>query len=475
MNPVLVIAKAEWAWWSRSRLARLSAFIFLSLLGLAVLTSTVYLHEQVEHRQANQAQATDIFEDQPDRHPHRMVHYGQYVFRAPPPLASIDPGLDAYGGTSLFLEGHRKNATMFAAAKEGSTLVRFGNLTPAFCLQVLAPLLLILLGHAAMTREQESSTLKVLLAQGVSLRQIAAGKLLVLLVAVFLCVCVLAAAAFVSSSDVVAQVFMVLVYSAYLGIWALLIVTASCLSRRSNSVFLTLTALWMLSTLVVPRLAADVANTLAPLESAFAREMQLNLELRALGDSHNTADPNYRSFMDKVLEDYGVETPEELPVNIRGLLAVEGERQGAEVLERFNRVDQNARLRQQTIFAAAGVLSPTVSLQLASQSIAGTDLSAYHRFLDEAEAHRIAFVQALNMLQATDVNYSLDKLKSIDVQAERVTRVSAEAWKTLPKFSFQTAATSERLKAAAMSIFTVGLWLACAVCVFLWATRRRAV
>lgn len=476
MSGVWSIAKAEMSWLSRSRLAQASALIFLALLALSVLTSTVFLADQFDHRQTHQDEASDIFENQPDRHPHRMVHYGQYVYRTPPPLASVDPGLDAYGGTSIFLEGHRQNAAMFAGAGEGTALVRFGNLTPAFMLQVLAPLLLILVGHSSLTRERESSTLQVLLAQGVKLRSIALGKLLVQFLVCGLCVFVLAVATFApseaSSWDPAAALSMIAIYAVYLSVWAFIVVAVSALLGRSSSAFLVLAAAWMIVAIVVPRVAADVASSAAPLESAFARQMQLATSLRALGDSHNPSDPNYVDFQSKVLSEYGVDTLEELPVNIRGLLAVEGERQGAEVLAKFSGADQAARERQQKIVASAGVVSPVLAIQGASQAIAGTDLSAYHRFLNTAEQHRLAFVQALNMLQATEVDYSLDKLKSIDVQAERATRVSADAWSSLPAFVFEPAPGPERIANARPNVLLLLLWFVAAAAMFLWATRR---
>lgn len=479
MNTVWSIAKAEMTWLSRSRLAQASALIFLVLLALSVLTSTTFLSDQFDHRQTHQDEASDIFENQPDRHPHRMVHYGQYVFRTPPPLASVDPGLDAYGGTSIFLEGHRQNAAMFAGAGEGTTLVRFGNLTPAFMLQVLAPLLQILIGHSSLTRERETSTLKVLLAQGVQLRSVALGKLLVQFLVCALCIFVLAVAALTpgeaTSHDAAAAFSIIAVYAGYLAVWAFVVVAVSTLLRRSGSAFLVLAAVWMIVAIVVPRVAADVASSAAPLESAFARQMQLATSLRALGDSHNPSDPNYVDFQSRVLAEYGVDTLEELPVNIRGLLAVEGERQGAEVLARFSGADQAARELQQKIVTTAGVLSPVLAIQGASQAIAGTDLSAYHRFLNTAEQHRLAFVQALNMLQATEVDYSLDKLKSIDVQAERATRVSAEAWSRLPAFVFEPASGSQRIANARPNIALLLLWLFAAAAMFLWATRRPAL
>ncbi|MEL6869694.1 MAG: DUF3526 domain-containing protein [Pseudomonadota bacterium] len=477
MSSIGTIARAEFSWLARSRLAQISGWLFAALLALCVITSNTFLAQQTEHRQSHQDEASEIFANQPDRHPHRMVHYGQYVFRTPAPLASIDPGLDAYGGTSLFLEGHRKNAAMFAGAGEGAALVRLGSLTPAFCLQVLAPLLLILIGHGSITRERETGTLKALMAQGISLRDIAIGKLVVLFCVCTLCVAVLALAA-ISATNAVpnersAALTLVAAYGTYLTLWALVVITVSCLCRQSSNAFLTLAAFWLLSTLVIPRFAADIAKTSAPLESAFARHMQVTAELRALGDSHNANDPNYQDFQTKVLAEYGVASPEELPINIRGLLAVEGERQGAQVLKRFSTEDQQARQAQQQIITSAGALSPMLVLQTASQAIAGTDLRAYHRFLDEAEAYRLQFVQTLNMLQATEVDYALDRIKSIDVQAEQSTRVSADAWRQLPAFSFAPAPAAVRIGGASSSLLLLLLWFGAGGCLFLWSTRWR--
>ena len=76
--------------------------------------------------------------------------------RTPSPLSTLDPGIDAYTGNSIFLEGHRQNSAMFADSRQGTALTKLGSLTPAFIVQTLAPLLLILLVISAISRERES-------------------------------------------------------------------------------------------------------------------------------------------------------------------------------------------------------------------------------------------------------------------------------------------------------------------------------
>ncbi|MFO0511731.1 MAG: delta 1-pyrroline-5-carboxylate reductase, partial [Gammaproteobacteria bacterium] len=98
MRQVLRIARDEWRQWSRSRLAWVSsALLLLVLVSTAVLTF-LQVAQETEARSALQRQAHDTFLSQPARHPHRMVHYGHYVFRSPSPLAAFDPGLDPVTG-----------------------------------------------------------------------------------------------------------------------------------------------------------------------------------------------------------------------------------------------------------------------------------------------------------------------------------------------------------------------------------------
>ncbi|MEX6775102.1 ABC transporter permease subunit, partial [Pseudomonas aeruginosa] len=84
------------------------------------------------------------------------------------PLAFVDFGVDSFTGNTIFLEGHRQNSANFSEARQSSLLLRFGQLTPAFVLQALAPLLLIFLAFTSVARERERGTLRLLLAQGVS-------------------------------------------------------------------------------------------------------------------------------------------------------------------------------------------------------------------------------------------------------------------------------------------------------------------
>lgn len=473
---ITAIARAELSYLRRSRLALISSALFAACLIFATLSSHLFLAQETAHRLTHQAEANQVFESQPDRHPHRMVHYGQYVFRAPPPLAAIDPGLDAYGGTAIFLEGHRQNAAMFAQAAEGATLTRFGTFTPAFVLQVFAPLFLILLGYACITREREAGTLRAILAQGTSMRALVSGKTAVLLGAAGLCLVPLALVALVSvvfgGASAFSAAALLVCYGLYLSLWAVGSVCISVLVKRGSTALLVLASLWLATVVVLPKLAADTAAQMAPLKSAFERSIEMKTALRALGDSHNTKDPAFTAFQRRILAQYNVDSIDALPVNIGGLLAFEGERQSAEVIARFNAEDQAARAAQQTWISAASLLSPMIAAHSASQALSATDLASYHRFLQEAEAHRVAFVQELNMVHATEVDIKDDKRRRVDPNADRAARVSSQAWAALPRFEFTPAPADTRIASAAPYLIGLMAWLAIVAAMFFWLTRR---
>ena len=176
MSQVFRIARDEWRYWRRSRLATAASALFLFLALVTGVLTSLRQEAEAELRNHHQAEAEEAFLSQPDRHPHRMIHYGHYVFRSPPPLAAFDPGIDSVTGTAVFLEGHRQNSASFAAAGASAQFGGLAWLTPAFIYQLLGPLLLIILGHGALAREREGRTLQALSALGVSGGRLVLGK-----------------------------------------------------------------------------------------------------------------------------------------------------------------------------------------------------------------------------------------------------------------------------------------------------------
>lgn len=474
---VLAIARAEWLYWLRSRLALSGALLMAGLLVATTALTALRVQGETAERTRHQAEAEAAFLSQPDRHPHRMVHYGHYVFRTPPPLALFDPGLDPVTGQSMFLEGHRQNTAMFAATGASADLGRLGWLSPALVYQLIAPLLVILLGHGLIAREREAATLATLLAQGVPGRVLLAGKAAALLsvVAVMLVPLAVSAGLAVHRGEEPRAAWALFgAYLLYLSLWCGLAVLASALLRRRSAVLATLASLWIALTLVLPVVAVAATAGIAPMAGKLEHDLAMQSGLRKLGDGHNANDPAFAQLRADLLARHGVQRVEDLPVNLRGVVAQFSEQRLTDTLNAYARARMAAETRQATVLALHGWFTPRLAVAEASRALAGTDLAHHHRFLQEAEALRYAFVQGLNRVHAEQLAYADDIRRSSDAQAERRTRVDATQWQLLERFSFGPDTASRRIARAGAQWLMLSVWCVVLVAAGFWTGRRLA-
>lgn len=449
------IAREEWRSLWRKRVALAAGGLLLALTVAAMVVGLEHRNAVDGERARFQATADEQWHEQPDRHPHRVVHYGHYVFRPLSALAFFDFGVDAYTGHVLYLEGHRQNTANFSDARQSSVLLRFGLLTPAFVLQTLLPLLIVFLAFGSIAREREQGQLRMMFAQGVSGRRLLAGKLLAHagLAAVLAspAMAALAAVAIFNGSIAVPALLMILGYAAYLLLWVGVAVGVSAVVPRARDALLMLMAFWIATVILLPRLLPDAAAARTPLPTRIETDVAIHQDLAAIGDSHNPDDPYFKEFREKTLADYGVEKVEDLPVNYGGLLMAEGERLTSELFARHMQQDFQRQEEQSRFVNAFSVLSPVLALRRMSTALAGTDRKTHERFLTEAENYRYGLIQALNRLHAEYVRY----------QNDRDQRISHQHWQKLPRFSYQPPGLKTVVAEEVMPALAVlGLWLA---------------
>jgi ABC-2 type transport system permease protein len=474
MSAVTLIARDELRLLRRNRVAVIATMLLVLLTLVAVATSWAHQRGIADLRGRYQHGAETAFKAQPDRHPHRVVHYGTFIFRPLGPLAAFDPGVDAFSGSSMFLEGHRQNSANFGDVRQSSLLVRFGQLTPAFVLQIVAPLLLIFLGYGAVARERERGTLRLLMLQGVSRGSVIRGKLLAL-GAVALLAGLPAMIGFVTIAGqpgalALPMLVTALGYLAYLALWTIIILLVSALVRRSRDALLALMAIWAVTAVLLPRVVPDVASATIPLRNRLQTDVAIARDLRRMGDSHNPDDPHFAAFKQRVLDRYGVTRVEDLPVNYKGVVGMEGERLTSSLFARYTGESYAAQDRQIALVDAVGILSPTIAVRALSMAAAGTDFAGHRRFLEQAEAYRYAVVQRLNRMQAQDVSYADDTAQ--DTGADRRKRVSAANWSAMPDFAFTRASGVDLARGALPGLAVVVGWLGVAALLLAWATRR---
>jgi len=475
MSTSLTIAREEWRQWRRSRLAMLSLIVFSLLLVFTTVLTLLDAQEARHERLHQQEQAEQTFLDQPDRHPHRMVHYGHYVFRAPPPLAIFDPGVDAVTGQSIFLEGHRQNSAMFADARGEARTGGFGALSPAKVYHVFLPLLIIALGHGVILREREARTLGPLLSQGVSGTRLYRGKFLALSALIGILSLPALFSALVASfygESLLAGLALYLGHLAYLFIWAALAILVSVATRSRGFALGALLAVWVLTVLVIPRIGVTSASATLPTEGKILTDMRMNDDLRKLGDGHNASDPAFTKLRADTLAKYGVDKVEDLPVNYRGVVASASEEKLTKTLNEYAEKRMTREAAQAAHLSTYSWVSPYLAISSVSRNFAGTDLATHHRFLREAEVLRYEFVQGLNKAHVEQLSYEVDMNRNKGEEGWRAARINASNWQVLNDFRFTPDTAPARVERATSQIFALILWLVALLGAGVFAARR---
>ena len=462
MNTAFYIAREEWRYWLRSKVA-VTAFIVVSIIVAAVsFINSLALLEEAHQRSHQQATAEQTFLDQPDRHPHRMVHYGHYAFRTPPPLAIFDTGVDSVTGQSIFLEGHRQNSATFASSSASADVGSFQSITPAFVYQVLIPLLLITIGSGVLVREREAKTLIPLMAQGVAGTTIYFGKVLALMglsLVMLLPLIVLISIGMVSGETWSVAITLILSYFIYLLIWCALIVLVSAKSQHYGIALGTLICIWLFWSLVIPRFAVTSASAAIVVPGKIEVDYKMYADLRELGDGHNAADPAFAKLRRDLLAEYQVDSVEDLPINFRGMVAQTSESELTEVMNRYANERMQSEQAQSQRVSLYGWLSPVLAIATASKKLAGTDLETHHRFLKETEKLRFDFVQGLNVSHVQSLDYKDDINRNQSAEASRRARISSENWQVLDNFNFAPSSAEQRLAKSQASLLMLLAWL----------------
>lgn len=475
MKVIRQIMLDEWRYWYRSKLALVLINLAL-VLSVASVAVNYFETKEAEHERTHlQEDAEARFLDQPDRHPHRMVHYGHYVFRTPSPLSIIEPGVDSFAGTSIFLEGHRQNSAMFSEQRQSAGLTRFSSLSPAFVMQIIIPLFIILIGYSSMTREREMGTLNVILSQGVSSRQVILGKFAAIAACGFIAILPLGLASLYASLDgeslLISAVFTAF-YFIYLLLWAGITIAVSAFYQRGHSSFTTLIGIWILFCILIPRIGSSTAAALVPIPGKLERDFAVYEEVKKLGNGHNASDPAFNNLKKKLLETYNVEDVSKLPINFRGVIAQFSEKRLTAVLNKFAEQRMSDELAQAQIARRFAWLSPTVAMRNVSTLLSGTSLETHHRFLREAEALRFEFVQSLNKIHEESISFQADASKYQDENTAKSAKVDASNWNILSSFSFSVESMSIRMERSVPYLIQFVFWCGLAFSLLRFAERR---
>lgn len=427
VSPIVLIMRNEW---QRLWHAKVPIFLFGILISLWIVAGLSAHHHWQDHARVVAAvtqKSQQDWQSQPERHPHRVSHFGDFVTKPLHPLSVIEPGIIDQSGHLVYLEAHRLNSANFNPATEATSLGRFPHITPAMIIQWWVPLFLLMVGYSCITSEKLSGTLAFMRGNGTTAWQIALGKWLALFspLLVLIGLQTIFTLVFIWKSDqAILRLFtLTLGQMLYLAGWCWLIVLISWRSQFLHSALLALLLIWVCICIIFPRGLANFAQILHPTQPRTEAEYLAERKLKEIGDSHNPDDPHFATFKANLLKQYGVTRTEDLPVNYNGLLMQEGERLTTQVYREQQALHQ-LQLEQQNATIRNGLwLTPALALQYIQMASSGNDLAHHEAFLTQAEDRRYRLIEYLNQIHTNKVHQHDDKN----------TRVSADFWKNAPR------------------------------------------
>ncbi|MYB32959.1 MAG: DUF3526 domain-containing protein [Acidobacteria bacterium] len=468
---IRAIARKELVqYWRDGRVV--TVFGIVALLGLAATVTGWSAVSAMERERASAvAMDREIWDTQGLKNPHTAAHFSRYAFQPTFNLAVFDPGLTDYVGNAIWLEAHYRDPAALRPVEDAVEIQRIAQLNPAWVIQVFGPLLIFILLYGAVAAERESGTLRQLLAAGMRPVSLLLGKAVSAFSLTGLLVFgVLLGSAFLMSAEGIERLpdtglrtaALAALYLVYLAIFVFLALGVSALSSRSRTALAGLMGIWIVATILGPRIGPDVAGALAPAPSAPEFAARLDREgADPFWGAGEEAVQRRQRVMDAALAEYGVETVEELPINYDGYLLQASEEFANGVFDTMYAELWGGYERQHAIARGFALVSPTIAAQNVSMALAGTGLHAYRHFADEAEEFRREFVLLLNQ-------------EMIDHGgADGYAYVSGNGfWRQNPDFEYAAPGIGEAVRGVWADVIILLLWLAIAIAVAALGVRR---
>jgi ABC-2 type transport system permease protein len=415
---------------------------------------------QNEIRQHYQHTARESWEGNPDKHPHRMAHYGSFAFRVKHPLSMFDFGLESFTGNAVFLEAHKQNTVNFSEASFSTGVLRFGEISMAMLLQVMLPLIIFFLGFSSVASERENGTLKVMLIQGAGWKNVLWGKslgLMVLALLIFIPIAtitliMLLASDGVTTDALIRYAFLLLTYLLFLQVLCIVAVLISSICSSSKNALLTLLALWLFMIVLVPKTTQALGSYFHPSPSKIEFETTLEQDIIKKGDSHNPDDPHYKALKDSVLLANHVDSVEQLPFNYSGFQMREGERISAEIYNHHLKELLNDYRKQNLISKVSALFNPYQAIRNISMALAGTDFESYVDFQKDAEDYRYQLAQTMNELQMKLISNKKPG------PTDKSYTISRNHWKNFPDFKQRFSSIGTALRGEGWSLTSLLGW-----------------
>jgi len=459
-NVILLLARQLCKDAFRSKVMLIALGLMVCLISFSVQTGWSTYHDQNNTRGLVQQVVQESWENNPDKHPHRMAHYGSFALRMKHILSVFDLGMENFVGNAVFLEAHKQNTVNFSEASMSTGLLRFGEVSLSMLLKVIVPLLLFYLGFATIAKERENGTLKLLIGQGITRKEIVFGKWLglyalslIFLLTIFLVVLIiviLESHDTMSSGSIVRYGLLLACYLLFFAILSTITILVSGYSKTAKGALVKLLGIWLLFVIVLPKSLQAAGYYRYPTPSKIEMEMMVEHDLKKLGDSHNPDDPHFNALRDSVLVAHNVEKVENLPFNYSGFVMSEGEKLSTTVYLKHQKDLYHVYTKQNDVERYSAFINPYTAIKNISMAFSGTDFQSFLHFKDEAEAYRFHLAQEMNQLQ---MDYIPNKGK------EGPSVISNEFWKKFPPFEYNFLSINQVIQNELISILAILAWI----------------
>jgi ABC-2 type transport system permease protein len=371
------LARHEWKLLTTSAVVRVVLIVFCVVIGAAMLLGAA--------RAARDRQTYDVFvqraaqqRSQPPSLRADVVanEKGWLAVVPPAPLAALAVGQSDVYPSYLRITARNLDALVTGDQIEHPLAVASGHLDLAFLVLFLYPLLIFAVSFDLTATERDRGTLRMVLAQPVSLRDVVAGKMIarVVLLAIPVIAIPLLFAATAKAAALRPLVIWTIAVIAYGLIWhgLALIVNARGWSAPANA--LVLAGIWLLFAIVGPatinlliavrypmpsRVEAAVQARAATQEATLQGSRQLGQFLQDHPTSANVGRDGMRQF---------------------ALLQAKRDQQVADRLERVEAAFDAQLERQRRLAGWLSVLSPTMVMQGVLLEAAGTSANRFGHF-----------------------------------------------------------------------------------------------
>jgi ABC-2 type transport system permease protein len=438
--------------------------LFAVLLVYAGSTGAQYMSAQNKQQQQYQQAVRKSWEENPDKHPHRMAHFGSFALRIKHPLSLFDFGMENYAGNAVFLEAHKQNTVNYSEASFSTGLLRMGELSVAMLLQMILPLIVFFLGFSSIAANRENGTLKIISSQGASIFSLILGSTLGLwLLSAFFFIPAFAVSGFLLSKHSISELvtetgsrflFICTAYSIFYWIIAAMSIAVSATSSSSKNALIKLLGLWLLLAVILPKITQVVANTLYPSPTKLQFETAVEKDIVKQGDSHNPDDPFFKRIKDSVFKKYGVSKADSLPVNLGGIIGKAGEQLSTDTYIKHQNELTNLYRNQNAFTKSFAWVNPFVMIKNNSMAFAGSDFEAYVHFQQQAETYRYALAQQMNDLQIQFVSNARPK------EGSHVQHIDKKHWQEFGDFQNNFLSTKQIMRHEQASIAALLFWFA---------------